>query len=258
MIRARNKLYPYGPNIAEIIEYKGLAKEVLDKSRVKKFLKKTDKVTANHNDQPRRGKTRFKHNGVDFACNLVSAKCCAKRKGGGKCSRDVTRGLFLCWQHTTKIYKVRINKSKIPVPGGGIDGLYACAPFIKGQQIIPYFGEKLTQQELDSRFPGDATAPYAMTASNVRRQGSNSFPNKKYIDSACFQAMGSMANRGTGPYKTNAHFKQTAHFFTVLRATKGIQAGKEVYASYGRGGYQLSDSGNKPHKAAKEKKTKCR
>jgi len=252
----------YGPKITDIIKNKNDAPDLFDPTRVKKFIKATKKVSKNKHGTVRpRNQKRFVQQDAEFSCNLRKMKCCAKSSNGSPCSRVVVRGLFLCWQHTLSIYKVRMDATTLPDPTNPgrtlkMNGLFACADIKKGQIIIPYFGEQLTQNQVEARYPGNNTAPYGVS---VHGGGTK---NIKVVDAACFQGMAGLANRGksSGPaaLKNNARLQNTSTSFPRLVATKRIKAGSEIFASYGQGNYQLTNSRLEPkEKIYKRSQTRC-
>lgn len=224
----------YGPTLSEITKFTGTAKDLLDKQRVKSFLALTKKELSQNRYGTKRNKNqkRFVHHDAKFACDLKTHKCCAKTKSGRLCSRNVVRGLFLCWQHTKAIYKVM--KAKSNIPNTNMYGLFACEDIPKDTVILPYFGEYLTSKQLNDRYPGDNTAPYGLSFKGV--------PGKSAIDAACLQGMGGLANRGMVSAKlyNNAHFINSKPY-PKIASTKKISAGQEIFVAYGSS-YKFTNS----------------
>ena len=246
--------YAKGRNINAVDERNVL--ESLDKRRLVGFLKRIKRVSRN---QPNAKGTRFwiKEGNTDFTCKLRRAKCCALKKNGTPCSRRVVQGIFVCFQHVTKIFRIRIDQSGIVFNNKRMQGLFACDPtrsknsilFRKGDEICPYFGEILTKTQLDNRYPGDVTAPYALRINN-----------NKFIDSACFMSIGAKGNKPpTGrSAMANASLLEVTGNTDIGRivAKKNIRNGSEIFLSYGRT-YKFSNSGIKPSQRIVKKKRSC-
>ena len=228
----------------------------VDKSRIKKLLKKLKRVSPYKKTSQVTKGTRFwtKDKDSNFSCKLRRLKCCAKSKSGGACKRTVVNGLLFCFQHTRSLLHLRIDVSGIVVNNNRMHGLFACDPskgrndivFRKNEEICPYFGEILTKNELNKRYPGDTTAPYALKMSSNR-----------YLDSACFQSIGAKANKAPKGKRNNARFSGSINKpYARLVATTNIRNGQEIFASYGQS-YRFTNSGIKPKPKVKKKKSQC-
>ena len=244
------------PSLGSIYKRNAEALAVFDKSRLDAFFKSMHHPQKNNN-KAKGNRFKFDDGQHTFTCELKKALCCAKKKDGTRCGRNVIFGIFCCHQHTASIYKIRINRSKIPVPGG-MQGLFVCDPkapagaivFKKGATICPYFGEVLSKKQLDDRFqPGKKnTSPYALEISKNR-----------FVDSACFQSIGSKANSAKGSggaFKNNAKFSNSSQypFSSTLKAVRNIRNGEEILVSYGAG-YKLEDkSATLPRRPIKTKR----
>lgn len=240
----------------DIKGFKGHAAEVLVEAQLKKFFDMQKQVSPN---QPHAKGSRFymkdAAHGVDFTCKLRGARCCAKKRNGGACSMRVVQAMLCCFQHTSAVFKLRVDKSAL----GGFNGLFVCdksaAPgavvFKKGEEVCPYYGEVLTQAQLDARYPGNTTAPYTFHSGGAGTQS-------KYLDSACFQTLGGKANVASGKKRNNAWFTRTGSASAArIRAKRNLRNGEEVFVSYGNT-YKLADtSGFRPRTAAKKKKQAC-
>jgi SET domain-containing protein len=134
--------------------------------------------------------------------------------------------------HLLRERKLRIKESTIPGVGKGLFALDKRAAgnailFRRGDKIIMYDGEVVTQAQLQRRY-GDFTAPYGIS------QG-------KFVeDSACRRGAGSLVNHAAAR-NTNARLAfstRTKKF--MLIATKNIRNGDEIFCSYGKA-YQHND-----------------
>jgi len=106
--------------------------------------------------------------------------------------------------------------------------LFATRNISSGEYICPYAGERLSQQCLDSRYPGDITAPYTVAV------------QASYIDSACVRGIASMSN---GLFKSNGTSRAARYHNCEivertpgqpwLRATKDIACNSELLTYYG-------------------------
>lgn len=199
-----------------------------------------------------------------FSCTLKSKRCDAKTRQGQHCKRKLVKGLPYCWYHLKHNSKLVIAPSTIKGAGTGI---YACSAdeepvFKKGTIIIPYYGEALSEKQLNARYgsPDDITAPYAV--SNGKG---------KIIDAACERGAASFSNDAR-TLRNNAVLdsvtltsKQAAHlntgrFMNKLRAgqkviciiaKRDIKNGQEIFLDYGDDYWEdmyskHSTSGTKP------------
>lgn len=162
------------------------------------------------------------------SCELDCMRCQWRTESGGQiaqCSRTNCRYVPFCWQHTQMLYKVKVAPTALE--GFNFLGLFACAPevaenavlFKKDQKIIPYVGDRVTKRELDERYAGDYTAPYALQA-----------PGVGYLDAACVRTAAAYANHRARP---NAKLMSHAGEFGVIVATRDIRNDEEIYVSYG-------------------------
>lgn len=242
---------------SDIFKFKGAAAETLSKERVDALFAAVNHVSANvaGAKKPRRGATFWvDEKGANFRCALRSLKCCAKSKrSGSACRRNVVQGLFLCYQHTQSLLGLRIDRSGVIFGGKYMNGLFACdasvergeVVFRRGAEVCPYYGEILNKTQLSERYH-DVTAPYALQV------GRN-----KFIDSACFQSIGSKSNKPqTGGYP-NARFVVSPSLpYARIVATKPIRNGDEVFVGYGAS-YKFTHSGVTPKPHATKKKQHC-
>lgn len=175
----------------------------------------------------------FVNDTLQFSCNLASERCVGHNKNGAQCKRATLIGSNYCWTHLRSQFHLRIKDSTIPGAG---KGLFADDPtqpagavvFRKDDTLIGYRGEVISKQELDERYGGDYTAPYAL---QVNRN--------TCIDAACVRGVASTAD--ASPNNTNSRFS-VHHNTASLKATKNIRNGEEIFVSYGRA-YRLHEEG---------------
>ena len=161
----------------------------------------------------------FKTSQTSFSCNLKKFRCKGKTKANTRCKRFSYFGYPFCWYHMSKYSNLRIKKSS--VINGGL-GLFVSNghTYNKGDKIVEYVGEILTKDEIDRRY-SDSTAPYTLM------DGTG-----KYIDSACFRGIASMANAPDKTHEKNADFVDVDDVVMIV-ATKKIVDGDEIFVDYG-------------------------
>jgi hypothetical protein len=176
----------------------------------------------------------YVNNDSIFSCNLESEQCEFIKDNEQRCKNKRTIGSDVCWCHLKYKYHLTIKKSGLPNAGKGLFAIDMNKPFYstvfkKGDKIIEYKGEQITNQEFDDRYL-EHTAPYAVKI------------NKNlYEDCACERGVGSLAN--TYPNHNNATlsvYKKKA----FIKATKNIRNKEEIFLSYGRS-YKLNEKGVK-------------
>jgi uncharacterized protein len=151
-----------------------------------------------------------------FRCALDCRQCEAITAKGTQCGNRVCMTLPYCWIHTKQMYGVQVRQSTIPGAG---KGLFATKQFPIGAIICPYTGELLSEDCLNLRY-GNGTAPYGLTA------------DIGIVDSACQRGPASMANEN--PRHSNAvFFDEEEGSIPVLKATRAISIGQEIFPSYG-------------------------
>ena len=163
-----------------------------------------------------------------FTGQLDCDRCTYIKADGQRCKRNVCIGLPVCTTHLPYRFKVKIATSLIPNSGKGLFAYKIGADdnaivFKKDETICPYDGEIIDQSTLINRY-GEYTAPYGLlTKSNPPR----------YEDAATHRGVGSLINHL--PSKKNC--KLTVNNQTgkaLIKATKTIRQGEELYVSYGR------------------------
>lgn len=166
-----------------------------------------------------------------FSCQLVCSRCGGTKADGTACTRAVCIGTEYCWQHMTSQARLKIAPSGIAGAGKGLFAWLtlknrAAHPSdvvsSKGSKILAYDGERVSAQELSTRY-GKKTAPYAAGGSGV------------FIDAACRRGAGGMANGSNRAHRANANYAVDPRSGNiVLRATKHIRHGDEILCAYGR------------------------
>ncbi len=147
---------------------------------------------------------------------ISCVQCEAKTQDGTRCKRRTCRTSTYCYQHLEKIKGLRVKPSHIPRAGMG---LYTTTARKKGTPIALYTG---------------------IVAAKPEGLYSVALPKGKFMNSTSSQnAVGRYAN--TCRSKNKPACKRNNSKFAInkdkvsLKATKNIQAGNEVYVSYGPG-----------------------
>lgn len=160
-----------------------------------------------------------------FNCKLRCGQCQSRKIDGVRCRNRVCHGFPDCWMHNKKGHNVKTRLS----PHHG-KGLFATANIARNQWICPYNGEQITKRCLNLRYPGDVTAPYAVT------HGGGTY------DGACSRGIGCYANTKTGAngniasaQSHNAKLGNRRGRGIWLYATRNIPAGQEIFCWYGNG-----------------------
>jgi len=164
-----------------------------------------------------------------FTCNLQKERCIGLNRNGQRCKRETCIGTNYCFQHLESIKHLKIRPSTIPNAGKGLYAWDLKQPqnaiiFRRGEKIIDYRGERITDDdELEERY-GENTAPYSCRV------------NKNLvIDSACKRGVASMANSSRG---TQLHNNATLRSSNVrgggayVQCTTNIRNRQEILVSY--------------------------
>lgn len=166
----------------------------------------------------------------NFQCHLQCGRCSHIKANGQQCGNRVCFGAPVCWIHNKQRYGVQIKDS-----GVHGKGLFATRPFLANVPLCPYEGENISTRCLNNRYPGNTTAPYAVTKSRYR-----------VLDSACRRGIGSMANglfyRGR-PIQRNRHNAVILPLNQTLWivSTRNITQGEEIFVWYGND-YRLENN----------------
>ena len=160
-----------------------------------------------------------------FKCALERMRCSGTTKAGQQCRRNVILHLDKCFQHLKSELGLLTKPSSIPGAG---TGLWTVRNWKRGDKIVQYHGEILTDAELDERYgPGDVTAPYTVEEKK-----------NKHIDAACNRSTAAFINHQPNA-RANTRFAVSRNPPAVwIVATKNIQATKdeprELFINYGR------------------------
>lgn len=172
------------------------------------------------------------NNEISFRTELTSIRTDITKKGL-QCKRKCVIGSPYCATHLCYEHNLKIKTSQIPNSGKGLfavdptDSTHKETIFRKGETIVKYNGEVINLEELIERY-GNKTAPYAIGLSKNR-----------FEDGAKIRGCGALAN--TKPNFNNANIS-ISRGRAVLKATKNIKNGDEIYVSYGRQ-YKLNEDG---------------
>jgi len=153
---------------------------------------------------------------IDGEVRMGTRRCAATTRAGAQC-RALTRHGEYCWVHLAQLRGVRIKASTIPAAG---KALYAARDFKKGDVVARYTGDTVATG-------GDhGGSAYVLELSE-----------EVSIDAARTDtAEGRMLNdsRGSGK-RNNCRFScNQAAKTAVLRATRNIKKGEELFVGYGR------------------------
>ena len=206
-------------------------------------------------------KRKYTFKSANHACKLKCEQCLAKTRGGKRCKRASCYD-EACFQHMKSEKNVVIKTSTIPNAGMGLfatwspdlgnkaDYIDRKKPIFKKDMDVCYYGgEVLTQEELNTRYPGEKLAPYAISVT---------ISGKIFtVDAACIRGAGSMVNDSKTPNQNaklvhrrvrtsekdsngipmmNGAFQSPSGtwYTIVIQARKGIYHGDEIFASYGK------------------------
>lgn len=171
--------------------------------------------------------SRLTFDNDNFRCKIQCGQCDHIKPDGERCRNRVCIGFPTCWIHSKITYGVKVKDS---LEVNSEKGLFATRDFETGDWICPYSGELITNQCLEARYPGDRTAPYAVSRAS----------DNLYIDSACVRGIGSMAN---GRFKRDGFSRNrclhNAEIVTRrgagiwLKAIRDIEEGDEIFVYYG-------------------------
>lgn len=110
---------------------------------------------------------------------------------------------------------VTVQRSRIASAG---DGLFACVPFRKGDAICQYAGRLLRAADL----PADRTYVVQVNGDH-------------FIDGAQDGGVARYANDAGATHNNARLAVDRVRKRVILRATRNIAAGSEIYVSYGKG-----------------------
>lgn len=197
-------------------------------------------------DQPRRPYT-FTYDG--HTSEMECKRCIHQISPGRQCSRRSCFTLPVCWQHLKSVYRLRVGQTTLTDPQHHrlpFRGLFACDAtaaannepvFEAGDKIVPYVGDRMTQAQLDARYPGEEIAPYA-----VETEVAYSMPQNRYLlDGANLRGVANLANmcrpsnHARSGCNNNAEIKASnvSGKFPNLVAYAPIMDGDEIFVDYG-------------------------
>jgi hypothetical protein len=162
-----------------------------------------------------------------FSCPLQCVRCVFNKPNGQQCKLTACIGTPYCWIHLLYQKHLRIKPSTIRGSGKGVFAMSkAHGPndiiFQKGEIIIEYDGELITEEELQRRY-GDHVAPYAASERRITEDG------------ACRRGVGTLVNHSARPncrlFLSNPRGSPRRW---KLQALKNIKNGAECFISYGR------------------------
>ena len=146
-------------------------------------------------------------------------RCTAITKAGDRCRLRTCRGKK-CWVHLKSQDNLRIRASTLPNAGLG---LFAASKVIPRQQnIAPYSGERLTREQVNSKY-GDERAEYVFCA-NSRHCIDGSKTNS---------SAARFANDNRGQRSNSKFVYDNRNQRVNLRSTRQIPPGDEIFVHYG-------------------------
>lgn len=177
-----------------------------------------------------RNKREWYFETASYSGPLVAGRCQGETSGKRRCKKRACFGYPLCFTHNISLYGVQSRVSTIP---GGGRGLFASRTHPKDSWLCPCTGEETTMSCIDTRYPGEMTAPYAI-----------GLRNGLATDSACLRSIGSLAN---ALFSENGEVLSVSRHNSVLRyravgdgtpgmwlkTTKRIKPGDEIFLWYG-------------------------
>ena len=121
------------------------------------------------------------------------------------------------------------------VKGAG-HGLFSLTARAKGDHLVDYFGESLSAEKVECRYPRKDVGIYCLQVSH-----------SLFLDAALFRGVGASANASRKGIKPNARFVANPRTGSArLETSRPIQAGGEIFVSYGpdywRGAHSSSHS----------------
>ena len=159
----------------------------------------------------------------DGQIRMGTQRCVAETKAKGQC-RLMTRHGAHCWVHLAQKFGARIKPSTLQGAG---KGLFAARDFRKGDKVARYTGDLIPVAKEAKH--GENHSHYQLLLSE---QGQGAI-----IDAARTNAAeGRMVNdaRGSGQ-RNNCRFScDQTRKTAVLRATRNIKKGEELFVNYGR------------------------
>jgi len=171
-----------------------------------------------------------------FECTLIEVRCQHISILGDRCSKVQCIGAEFCARHLQTDHCLKISTSTLRGCGLGLFASDARRPDTaivfayypkrkRGDFIIKYTGEVISDKETDARYGQGNTVPYG-----ARLSATNN------VDAACLRGAGSLANHKQRRH-ANARLICT-RTSVYLEATKHIRNGDEIFIDYG-GDYNI-------------------
>ena len=213
------------------------------------------------------GRWRFNYArpNAPFNCQMRCMRCIAPvgpPNARRQCARVSCYTLPYCPQHLKLVAHLRIGRTRLIDPATQrryrFKGLFACIPgqpigalvFAANQPIVTYFGEHITQAQLDARYPGaNETAPYVeevlrtvyLPDPNPPHNPVLYYDQSSYIDGACMRGVAALANDsrngacvGNDPCVANARLVSgDNNTYPWLTAVAPILNRQEIFVDYG-------------------------
>ena len=124
-----------------------------------------------------------------------------------------------------------VDESSIPDAGLGLFSLVARP---KGFHLVDYLGEVVSKSQIEKRYPKNTLGAYSLKLSS-----------SLFIDSALSRGVGACANAPGKGIRPNVCFITHAGSKSArLEVVRPINAGEEIFVSYGRGYWRKEDA---PH-----------
>ncbi len=152
----------------------------------------------------------------------VVSQCSFIKENGQQCKRKTSYPKY-CYQHLAKVDKVAIKKSSIP---GGGKGLFTLKDLKVGDRF-DYNGDLVVTDD------PDYSGPYVLQTKKNPPTFVNA--NKTNAGLGRYSNMCRKSNQDAGNCPgNNAHLKTNNRSEAILKLTKNVKAGKEVFTTYGR------------------------
>ena len=152
-------------------------------------------------------------------------KCSATNKNGKRCSRTTCKYAKYCHQHAKIILGLQVKKSTIPNTG---QGLFTLKEIKKHEDITEYSGEKLTVEEAN-RKPESGYGLLINKDTVIDGKSTQSSLGRYANDCRSVNVKAKYCKNNNARFVINHKNKKV-----MLRATKKIPAGSEIFVSYGR------------------------
>ena len=157
---------------------------------------------------------------ASFEGPLQFFSCPVRSPEGLRCPGGSYIHAPFCRCHLRSTLALDVAPSTIKEAGHGLFTLTARA---KGDHLVDYFGESLSAAEVEARYPRKDVGVYCLRISQ-----------SLFIDAALSRGVGASANASRHGVKPNARFVVNPRTGSArLEASRQIQAGGEIFVSYG-------------------------